>query len=184
MAHWLDANSAAIQALGSVATVLLTAVLAWITWRYVKLTQRLVAAQLGEAASRRRELRTQLELVSAFLHEFPTKDDPRLSQALLSPFNDLREFSGNRFRALASEVSVEAGRQAAALEDHGTWLINLVREIRSVPLGTGYNWTNFPRQDYARRLQSAHDAFQRLLAELDSRERDLSDASRMPPLDI
>jgi hypothetical protein len=51
MAHWLNANAAGIQALGSVATVLLTAVLAWITWRYAKLTQRLVSAQLGEAAA-------------------------------------------------------------------------------------------------------------------------------------
>src|SRR5215472_9986929 len=144
MAGWLNANSAAIQALGSAATVLLTAVLAWITWRYVKLTERLVTSQVGEAASRRRDLRTQLDIVSTFLHALPFRDDPRLSQAILSPFNDLREFSGNRFRTLASEVSVDAGRYEAVLEDHVTWLINLVREIRAVPRGIGYNWGNFP----------------------------------------
>ncbi|HEV2173654.1 MAG TPA: hypothetical protein VGR71_08810 [Nitrospira sp.] len=110
MTHWLNQNAAGIQALGSVATVPLTAVLAWITWRYVKLTQRLVTAQIGEAVSRRRDLRTQLEVVSTFLDAFPSQDDPRLSKAILSPFNDLREFSGNRFRTLVSEVSVEAGR--------------------------------------------------------------------------
>jgi hypothetical protein len=175
MAHWLNANAAAIQAIGSVATVLLTAVLASITWRYVKLTQRLVTAQMGEAASRRRDLRTQLEVVSAFLHAFPSQDDPRLSEAILSPFNDLREFSGNHFRTLVSEVSVEAGRHEAVLEEHVTWLINLVREIRSVPRGIGYNWSNFPSEDYERRLRSARDAFQRLSAELDARERELSD---------
>jgi hypothetical protein len=168
MTHWLNANAAAIQALGSVATVLLTAVLASITWRYVKLTERLVTSQTGEAASRRRDLRTQLEVVSTFLHAFPPQDDPRLSEAILSPFNDLREFSGNRFRTLASEVSVEAGRDEAVLEDHVTWLINLVREIRSVPRAMGYNWANFPREEYERRLQSARDAFQRLSAELDA----------------
>jgi hypothetical protein len=189
MAHWLNANAAGIQALGSVATVLLTAVLAWITWRYAKLTERLVSAQLGEAAARRRELRTQAEVISTFLRDLPSQDDPRLSVAILSYFNDLRDFSSNRFRALASEVIVEAGRQAAAVEEHGTWLINLVRDIRAAPrptprgvnepLGTetkGYDWSTFPRKDYDTRLRSAVDALQRLLAEVDSRERGLSDA--------
>lgn len=176
MAHWLNVNAAGIQALGSVATVLLTAVLASITWRYVRLTQRLVTAQIGEAASRRRDLRTQLEVVSTFLHSFPSQNDPRLSAAILSPFSDLREFSGNRFRTLVSEVSVEAGRHEAALEDHVTWLINLVRDIRSVPREIGYNWSNFPREEYEARLRSARDAFQLLSAELDARERELSDA--------
>jgi hypothetical protein len=113
-------------------------------------------------------------VVSTFLHDLPSQDDPRLSGAILSYFNDLRDFSSNRFRALASEVSVEAGRQAAAVEEHGTWLINLVRDIRS--RATGYDWSTFPRKDYDTRLRSAVDALQRLSAEVDSRERGLSDA--------
>jgi hypothetical protein len=109
MARWLNANVAAIQALGSAATVLLTAVLAAITWRYVKLTQRLVSVQLGEAAARRRELRSQLDLISGFLRELRSPDDPRLAGTILGYFNDLRDLSGSRVRALASETSVEAG---------------------------------------------------------------------------
>src|SRR5215472_13601382 len=91
MSGWLNANSAAIQALGSAATVLLTAVLAWVTWRYVKLTQRLVSVQLGEAAARRRELRTQLDLVAGFLSELALPDDHRPSSANFAYFNDLRD---------------------------------------------------------------------------------------------
>jgi hypothetical protein len=52
--HWLNLNAGAIQALSSVATVLLTAVLARITCRYVKLTHRLLHGQLQASAARRR----------------------------------------------------------------------------------------------------------------------------------
>jgi len=168
MGSWLNANSAAIQALGSAATVLLTAVLAWITWRYVKLTQRLVSVQLGEAAARRRELGTQIDLVSAFLSECRSPDDPGLSSALQGYFLDLRDLSGTRCRALAAEVSPEAGHQAAALEEHVTWLINLVRDIRL--RGGAYDWGTFPRDEYEARRRSGLDALQRLSTEVESRE--------------
>src|SRR5215472_62818 len=160
MSGWLNANSAAIQALGSAATVLLTAVLAWITWRYVKLTQRLVSVQLSEAAARRRELRTQLDLVSGFLSELGSPDD-------------LRDLSGSRVRALAAEVSGEAGHQAAVLELHVQWLLNLVRDIRSRG-AAAYDWSTFPNDEYATRRQSALDAFQRLSAEVSSHEEKAS----------
>jgi hypothetical protein len=168
MAGWLNANAAAIQALGSAATVLLTAVLAWITWRYVKLTQSLVSVQLGEATARRRELRTQLDLISGFLREFPSPDEPRLSRALGGYFIDLRDLSGSRVRALAAEISAEAGHQAAALEEHVTWLINLVRDVRSRE--ASYDWSGFPKQEYEARVRSALDALERLSTEMESRE--------------
>lgn len=168
MSDWLNANSAAIQALGSAATVLLTAVLAWITWRYVKLTQRLVSVQLGEAAARRRELGTQMDLVSAFLSETRSPDDPRLSRALQGYPLDLRDLSGTRCHALAAEISAEAGHHAAVLEDHVTWLINLVRDIRS--RRDVYDWGTFPKDEYAARRQAALDAFQLLSSEVDSQE--------------
>jgi hypothetical protein len=166
MGVWLNVNSAAIQALGSAATVLLTAVLAWITWRYVKLTQRLVSVQLGEAAARRLELRTQLDLVSGFLRELRTPEDLRLAGANLAYFNDLRDLSGSRVRALAAEVSGEAGHQAAVLELHTQWLLNLVRDIRSQ--GPAYDWNDFPREDYDARVRAARDAFERLSIEVRS----------------
>jgi hypothetical protein len=169
MADWLNANSAAIQALGSAATVLLTAVLAWITWRYVKLTQRLVSVQMEEAVARRRELRTQIDLLSGFLSELGTPEDLRLSGTNLAYFNDLRDLSGSRVRALAAEVSGDAGHQAAVLELHGQWLLNLVRDIRSRGAST-YDWGTFPKDEYAARRQSALDALQRLSTEVSSQE--------------
>jgi hypothetical protein len=136
--HWLNLNAGAIQALSSVATVLLTAVLAGITWRYVKLTHRLLHGQLQASAARRRELRTQIAALKVFLDPLPSPDDQRLSRSILDHSNGLRGFSFNRFRELASEVSVEAGSQAVEVENHVAWLANLIREIRAVPSLTGY----------------------------------------------
>jgi hypothetical protein len=39
--HWLNANSGAIQALGSIASVLIHRLLAFITWKYVRLAVEL-----------------------------------------------------------------------------------------------------------------------------------------------
>jgi hypothetical protein len=82
--------------------------------------------------------------------------------------------SGTRCRALAAEISAEAGHHAAVLEDHVTWLINLVRDIRS--RRDVYDWATFPKDEYAARRQSALDAFQRLPTEVSSREEKLPDS--------
>jgi hypothetical protein len=114
-------------------------------------------------------LRTQLDLVSGFLSELGTPEDLRLSGANLSYFNDLRDLSGSRVRALAAEVSEGAGHQAAVLELHVQWLLNLVRDIRSRG-AAAYDWSTFPKDEYAVRRQSALDAFQRLSTEVPSLE--------------
>ncbi len=41
---WLNTNAGAIQGISAALTVVVTAVLAWITWRYVRLTNTLVAS--------------------------------------------------------------------------------------------------------------------------------------------
>jgi hypothetical protein len=174
--HWLNLNAGAIQALSSMAYVLLTAVLALITWRYVKLTHELLRGQLKAAAARRRELRAQIAVLKAFLDPLPSPDDQRLSGRILDHSNDLRDFSFNRFRELASEVSAETGSQAAELEGHVTWLVNLIREIRAVPPLTGYRWSDFPKKDYDTHVRFAIGALSQVVEQLNQFERKLSES--------
>ena len=174
MGDWLNANAAAIQALATAATVLLIAVLVAITWRYVRLTKRLVSVRMGEAAGRGRELRTQLHLISSFLRELRSPDDPGFAQAMLGYFHDLRDMSGLRVRDLAAEISTDAGHQAEVLEEHVTWLVNLVRDIRS--RAGAYDWSVFPKGEYEARVQSALDALQRLSTQVGSREKEPPDS--------
>jgi len=63
MTSWLNNNSCAIQAVGSIAAVIVTAVLAYITWRYVSLTNKLIQMQdqiLGFQRSAKKARRNQL----------------------------------------------------------------------------------------------------------------------------
>jgi hypothetical protein len=174
--HWLNLNAGAIQALSSVAIVLLTAVLAAVTWQYVNLTHRLVHGQLQASAARRRELRSQVAVLKAFLDALPSPDDQRLSRSMLDHSNDLRDFSFNRFRALASEVSAEAGSQAAELEGHVAWLVNIIREIRAVPPLTGYRWENFPKGAYDTHVRFGVGALGQIVEQLNQFEKELSNS--------
>jgi len=171
--HWLNLNAGAIQALSSVVVVLLTFALVVGTWRYVKLTHRLLMEQRWAAAARRRELRSQARVLSGFLYALPSPDDQRLSVVILDHSSDLRDFSFNQFRARASEVSAEAGSQAAEVESHVTWLVNLVRECRSVPKGLGFDWANFPKRDYDTHVRFAIAALCQITEQLDRFESDL-----------
>jgi hypothetical protein len=171
---WLNLNSGAIQALSSIAYVLLTGILALITWKYVGLTHKLLRGQLQASVDRRRELRIQLAVLKAFLDARPSPDDARLPGSILDPSNDLREFSFNRFRELTSQVSGEAGAQESELESHVTWLVNLIREIRAAIARSGYQWVNFPKREYDTHVRFAVGAHAQIVEQLDQCERELA----------
>jgi hypothetical protein len=46
--NWLRENAAVIQALSSGAGLVVTAVLAWLTWRYVRLTRDIASSSLEQ----------------------------------------------------------------------------------------------------------------------------------------
>jgi hypothetical protein len=185
--HWLNSNSGAIQALSSVLIVGLTAVLAYITLRYVRLTQDLLSVQREAAAVRRRELRAHVGVLQSFLSELHGPDDNRLPAEILSHARDLHDFPFDRLRALASEVSVEAGAKAVEAEKHLNWLASLIRSIRaSLPrkepprsvneplsptLASGYDWKNFPGRDYDTAWRFGSAALTGLLMQVDAADK-------------
>ena len=54
---WLGQNSTIVQALASIVTLLLTAILAWITYRYMKLTRQLALSAREQSTSAAQQLR-------------------------------------------------------------------------------------------------------------------------------
>jgi hypothetical protein len=172
--QWLNLNSGAIQALTSVLTLAVTAVLAIITWRYVRLTKDLAdvaRAQLrGERealAARRRELRTLAAMLRKHLLTIPQGDDPRLSEAILTQVVEWGDFDFDRFRALASELSDVAGNHAATAEHRMRWIGELVHTIRAAHRGTGYDWSPFPTQEFKQAWVDAYYAAGEILKSLD-----------------
>ena len=69
------------------------------------------------------------------------------------------------FARLAAEVSTEAGAQAVETEKHMGRLREIIREVRSVPCGIGYNWQDFPRRDYDTATRFAYGALHELVVE-------------------
>lgn len=174
MLQWLNLNSGAIQALTSVLTLAVTAVLATITWHYVRLTKDLAdvaRAQLrGERealAARRRELRTLAAMLRKHLLTLPQGDDPRLSEAILTRVVEWGDFDFDRFRALASELSDVAGNHAATAEHLMRWIGELVHTIRAANRTTGYDWSRFPRQEFKQAWVDAYYAAGEILESLD-----------------
>jgi hypothetical protein len=51
MLPWLDSHAGAVQSLAAVASVLLTAMLAYVTWRYTNLTNRIATIAEKQLAS-------------------------------------------------------------------------------------------------------------------------------------
>jgi hypothetical protein len=56
MLNWLDSHAGAVQALSSVVTLMLTATLAYLTARYVRLTQTIADSSLEQAKTLRESL--------------------------------------------------------------------------------------------------------------------------------
>ncbi len=198
---WLNHNSGAIQALSSILIVGLTAVLAGVTWRYVSLTSRyveltqaLLEVQRETAATRRRELRAHIGILNAFLKGLYSADDERTKKAILSHANPPTDFPFDKFRALASEVSVEAANWAVEAETHITYLINLIHSVRinnprkepprsvneplSPTLGAGYDWQHFPSRDYDTAWRFGINALTGLLTEIDATDKRGSPGTR------
>ena len=185
--QWLNVNSGAIQALGSVAIAILTAVLAWITWQYVRLTREMLGEHLEAAAARRRELRTQANLLKGILRGLPFSYDERLLEAIRNCY-DFQSFPYDRFRALASEVSLTAGSKVYSVETNLKWLGDLFHTIRSaLPPRLGnelfdgvfrpYDWNKFPKREYETAWRNAKNELDLILVELDSFEKALPNAS-------
>ena len=61
-------------------------------------------------------VRHSIENDLRFVRELRRPNDPGLAPQCLVIFDDLRDLSGSRFRALAAEISTDVGHQAAVLE--------------------------------------------------------------------
>lgn len=79
--HFLDQHALGVQALAALITLLLTAILAWATWRYAGHTKKALRLAQGQLALGRQELRAATEQSEALQKPFVTiKSAPRHAQ--------------------------------------------------------------------------------------------------------
>jgi hypothetical protein len=151
-------------------------ILIGITWKYVRLTARLADAataqlsgQIEAAAARRRELRSHAARLMRLFRSLPSPDDSRLSEAILRA-DDLQDFPFSQFRALASEIGVDAGSEAVEVESHGKFIAEQVRAVRAAKPGIGYDWGKFPRREYDTAVRFGMHELNKVLEQIDARD--------------
>ena len=153
MFSWLDRNAAAVQALASIATVLITCALAWITRKYVLLTQELAVTareqlrfQQHSERSDVAQLLTLIEMCLGNLSRVPTReqDADRLRDVSLWRHSDESRFASLSASVLGSSPMIHQAVQA----------LNGVRAkidgLRQLPadqaVGPSFSWTQWSRE--------------------------------------
>jgi len=145
---FLNRNAAAMQAVSSVVSVLVTVVLVWITAEYVKLTRSLAEAahqnlehQREAAQARRRHLHSLLKTLRFMLGQLPA--DPQHGEHIrrvpICENSDLSEL-----QELSAQVGTQEGQEAALATVSMRWLRDRVEEVRAAEPPKGYDWSRFP----------------------------------------
>ncbi|HTW87742.1 MAG TPA: hypothetical protein VMD75_07025 [Candidatus Binataceae bacterium] len=160
------------------AGLIITGVLAAITWKYRRRPSLEpppidpeLAAKLAAQEAVYQELRGQLTVLSKLLNSLPLADNTRLTEAMLNG-DDLQDFPFARFRTLASEISPAADAAAALVETNIRWLSDLIREIRALRSGMHYDWNKFPRVQYNEVVRVTRRPLQEIVRHLELHEQE------------
>ncbi len=153
MFNWLDHHAAAVQALASIATVLITLGLAWITRKYVLLTQDLAVAareqlrfQQHSERSDAAQLVTLIELCLGNLARLPAReeDSERLRDVSIWRHGDVSKFATLAATVLGSSPPIHEAVQG----------LNAIRAkvdaLRQAPgeqrVGPSIQWSEWQRE--------------------------------------
>jgi hypothetical protein len=156
---FLNQNSAAIQALVSLLSFFVTAILAFITWRYVQLTKSIAAASqrtvgLHEEAqqARERQLDAVLNMVEQRLQALP------YDQAQAEDIRGATTWDSQllfELQQLAGAEGHDPGQGVAALIARLKWLDERILEVKNTPVKTGVDWPRFPWPRWREELSKA-----------------------------
>ncbi len=184
MWHLLNSNAAAIQAVAALTTSLVTVVLVFITWRYVRLTQRLAEAASAEMsfheeaeAEKWRELNAYTKLIRGLIAGLPTGEAGAgrvMRQAASWEPGDLA-----RLQRLAARLDRRTGERAAAVVTSMTWLGERLRDAKADD-AEDHDWSKFPWDRWRRELQTARDGLDAIASTVGQRLADLPQTKGAP----
>ena len=145
---FLNQNSAAIQAAASLLSLLVTAILAFITWRYVQLTKSIAVATqrtvgLNEEAqqTRERQLDALLSMIEQRLKVLP--DDQGHAEEIrgATTWDSQTLFE---LQQLAGAEGHDPGQEVATLIARLRWLDEQILAVKNTSARTGVDWGGFP----------------------------------------
>jgi hypothetical protein len=172
---WLNRNAPAVQALASIASVLLAVALVWITGRYVRLTRDVAKAaqeqlryqkQSGESDVAR--LLTMVKIFRVAVREFPDQ------QQDAERIRDVPLWKHGEVSTLASLAPTVLGRDAHV---HHTvqalnWLRDKADEVQQTKRDEGYQWNAFPWTEWTNHVQQARTGLEDLRKAIEATHTD------------
>jgi hypothetical protein len=171
MWNWVSANAIALGAINSLVLVGLTAAL-------VALTGVLAWVGIAQARFQREAARTRLQQLRNDIHFLgtvaqalpgPTTNSDELTLALTrDAIISWEDFSFDRFRMLAAELSPEAGSSASMVEWAMKRINELVKSIKAVRSDSDFDWSKFNWLVWNASLDQAREALRRIENELGS----------------
>lgn len=151
MLDWLSRNENLVQAIASIISVLVTVILAWITYSYVLLTQRLVESSDAQLSLLRASVSARINTLAGYV---------RTMQLLLAELPETRDGAGRmktaalwsgdnvaELQRLASEHSREAGERAAELVPSLKWIRERVDTVKDAD--GNVDWDDFPWEEWS-----------------------------------
>ena len=172
MLFWLNRNAPAVQAIASIASVCVTLMLAFVTYRYVQLTQSLAEAaheqlrmQRHSVASEGAQLLTLIDLLAGSIAKCPEnqKDAEAIRGIPLWKQSEL-----TRLATLAASVLGPDTRIHNVIQK-----LNLIRarleEVQANTPEGGYDWAKFPFGEWCRDLHETRALLTQLRDDVEAR---------------
>jgi len=170
--NWLTSHASAIQAFASIATLIVTATLAWLTGRYVRVTKRIADSALEQVEhfklashAARQQAALALDALSKRIRVPLTSLNPRtVAHRHLFEYGLLSLGDITDLESLARQVNQDAIRYAgkAAVSLHR--VLALIEQAKAVNLSTGW----IPTDKQVEEWRTAMDAAPKMLAALEA----------------
>jgi hypothetical protein len=171
MWNWVGANAIALNAINSVALVGLTAALVALTGVLAWVGIAQVRFQREVSRRRRGQLRNDIHFLGTVLQALPgpTSNHDDLTLALRrDAIISWDDFSFDRFRMGAAELSPVAGSVASTIEWAMKRLSDRIKSIQAVKSPADFDWSKFDWLVWNNSLDQAREALQKIENELGS----------------
>jgi hypothetical protein len=170
--NWFRDNAAVIQALSSAAGLVVTGVLAWLTWRYVRLTRDIASSSLEQVKHIREAGRVMLQQNAKALESLALRIRVGLGQLNSATPNhkELRAFALLTDReiadlqALARQVNSRAITSASDAAAHLRVIHDTVQTSKGIDEAMGWIPTAEDAGRWKRAIEGAHRALQEIEA--------------------
>jgi hypothetical protein len=168
--NWFKDNAAVIQALSSVAGLVVTGVLAWLTWKYVRLTRDIASSSVEQVKHIREAGRAMLRQNATALESLALRIRTGLGQQVSATPNhrDLRAFAllGERdiadLQALARQVNGRAITSASDAAAHLRVILDMVQTAKGINEAMGWIPTATEAGRWKKAIEGAHRALQEI----------------------